>query len=275
MPTLLRITVTIVAVLALVCISYSTGETTQCSTCPQCQEQCPSNCDFYCSQLNGILSSSCKCSNSGGGGGGGGGSGGGGSSDTNTGWLIGLSVLSVLIPCACLLACCCLCYALVTSALGISLLIAAMVLLNWFMSLVSITGSISAVFKTLFSNWSSLSTVQLVELCGPLCIAVLSYLDIVWITDVCLLACLLLFGAEAWFFVELFRHTSVVPFVAAVSTILGVLIIILTLALAWVLYNKIRFLHMQLGFDIQTCRRISPQTMMVEPIQEQQVLLNV
>jgi hypothetical protein len=271
MPTLLRITVTIVAVLALVCISYSTGETTQCSTCPQCQEQCPSNCDFYCSQLNGILSSSCKCSNSGGGGGGGGG----GSSDTNTGWLIGLSVLSVLIPCACLLACCCLCYALVTSALGISLLIAAMVLLNWFMSLVSITGSISAVFKTLFSNWSSLSTVQLVELCGPLCIAVLSYLDIVWITDVCLLACLLLFGAEAWFFVELFRHTSVVPFVAAVSTILGVLIIILTLALAWVLYNKIRFLHMQLGFDIQTCRRISPQTMMIEPIQEQQVLLNV
>mgnify|MGYP001050908954 CR=1 FL=1 len=218
-----------------------------CSSCSSCKAECESRCagktmQFSCSSSGGSLASSCSCK----------------SASAGELTLYIAVAATLLIPCVCLLACCCLCYALLTSPLGISLLIALFVLLNWLVSLVSIKGGFKAVFNTLFSNWTSLSTVQCVELFVPLAIALLSYVDIIWLDYFALVCCLALFGAEAWFFTSLFKASSVIPFVTGISTVLGGIIVLLTLYLAFKLYWKIRMFHLAHGFDCHTCSRVTP-----------------
>ena len=219
-------------------------------TCTSCGSTCQSSCEstcpngsvqYSCTQSGGSIHIVCNCVTSGGGGGSGGSGGGDGGTDTSTGLIIFAVVTMICVCgcCVCIIASIFLCIKILLTPGGLCLLIIGLSALNWAFSLVSISGGIKAIWDTFVSQWS-LNTVQIVQILIPIVIAVLAHIPHELSMGLALLICLVYIGIQGFFFSKLFVSKSIVPYVTAICTTIGVLAILVTLGLMVVIVLRIQ-----------------------------------
>mmetsp|Transcript_4432 Transcript_4432/g.5466 ORF Transcript_4432/g.5466 Transcript_4432/m.5466 type:complete len:283 (-) Transcript_4432:33-881(-) len=201
-----------------------------CSSCSSCRTQCQNQCggesiNFTCNSVNGIVQSTCSCYQNNGGGGGGSGD----YSGQEIALIVGCFAV-VIFFCCCICICLAVCLRLAVSAPGLAVIIDCMVLANWLLGLLSISGAFDALWATLTESWG-MNASQIIQLLIPIIIAFLSLVDHPVANYISLGLCVIFIIIEIVLFSVLFTQESIVPYIGAASILLGGLIVLTTLGL--------------------------------------------
>ena len=210
-------------------------------TCEECCD-CPSGstCSFTCSSIGGSIVTSCSCSGGG------------------TGALVWLiPIVMICFYCICLVLCCFICIKLLQSPIVIGLLISLLVVINWLISQISING-LENILSLLFSDWGSVQTTTIIEIIIAPIIGGLTFIRNIYVVGISLLLVVGLLIVEIIFFGAIFAANSIVPGVTYLSAGVGIVIIVLTIWLGYLIGKQMNGLMMEMGINPRTCKKISP-----------------